>query len=36
VKQALDSFGSGALAQEIEKLQRKIEALEKKLEQLGK
>ena len=36
VKQALDSFGSGAMAQEIEKLQRKIEALEKKLEQLGK
>jgi polyhydroxyalkanoate synthesis repressor PhaR len=35
VKQALD-FGGGALAQELEKLQRKIEALEKKLEQLGK
>src|SRR5436309_9873382 len=36
VKQALDSFSTGAMAQEIEKLQRKIEALEKKLEQLGK
>jgi len=36
VKQALDSFGSGAMAQEIEKLQRKIEALEKKVEQIGK
>jgi polyhydroxyalkanoate synthesis repressor PhaR len=35
VKQALD-FGGGAVAQEIEKLQRKIEALEKKLEQIGK
>jgi len=37
VKQALDSFGSGgAMAQELEKLQRKIEALEKKVEQIGK
>ncbi|HEX9604658.1 MAG TPA: polyhydroxyalkanoate synthesis regulator DNA-binding domain-containing protein [Myxococcales bacterium] len=36
VKQALDSFGSGSMAQEIEKLQRKIEALEKKVEQIGK
>jgi len=35
VKQALD-FGGGAVAQELEKLQRKIEALEKKLEQIGK
>jgi polyhydroxyalkanoate synthesis repressor PhaR len=35
VKQALD-FSGGAVAQEIEKLQRKIEALEKKLEQIGK
>jgi polyhydroxyalkanoate synthesis repressor PhaR len=35
VKQALD-FGSGAVAQELEKLQRKIEALEKKLDQIGK
>ncbi|HWE24910.1 MAG TPA: polyhydroxyalkanoate synthesis regulator DNA-binding domain-containing protein [Myxococcales bacterium] len=35
VKQVLDT-GSGAVVQEIEKLQRKIEALEKKLEQLGK
>jgi polyhydroxyalkanoate synthesis repressor PhaR len=35
MKQALD-FGSGAVAQELEKLQRKIEALEKKLEQIGK
>ena len=36
VKQALDSIGSGAMAQELEKLQRKIEALEKKVEQIGK
>jgi len=36
VKQALDSLGSGAMAQEMEKLQRKIEALEKKVEQIGK
>src|SRR4030081_1853237 len=36
VKQALDSFGGGAMAQEIDKLQRKIEALEKKVEQIGK
>ena len=36
VKQALDSFSTGGIAQEIEKLQRKIESLEKKLEQLGK
>ena len=37
VKQALDSFGTGgAMAQELEKLQRKIEALEKKVEQIGK
>src|SRR5438128_8198380 len=36
VKQARDSFGSGAMAQEIDKLQRKIEALEKKVEQIGK
>jgi polyhydroxyalkanoate synthesis repressor PhaR len=35
VKQALD-FGGVAVAQELEKLQRKIETLEKKLEQLGK
>ena len=35
VKQALD-YGGGAVAQELEKLQRKIESLEKKLEQLGK
>jgi polyhydroxyalkanoate synthesis repressor PhaR len=35
VKQALD-YGGGAVAQELEKLQRKIEALEKKLEQIGK
>jgi polyhydroxyalkanoate synthesis repressor PhaR len=35
VKQALD-FGGGAIAQELEKLQRKIEALEKKLDQIGK
>ena len=36
VKQALDSLGSGTMAQEIDKLQRKIEALEKKVEQIGK
>src|SRR5262245_46306102 len=36
VKQALDSFGTGAMAQELEKLQRKIEALEKKVKQFGK
>lgn len=36
VKQAIETFGPGALSAEIDKLQKKLEALEKRIEQLGK
>jgi polyhydroxyalkanoate synthesis repressor PhaR len=36
VKQALEAFGSNALAADIERLRGKIDALEKKIDQLGK
>jgi polyhydroxyalkanoate synthesis repressor PhaR len=36
VKQALESFGSGNVAADLERLRAKIEALEKKLDEQGK
>jgi len=36
VKQALDSFGSSAVAADVERLRGKLDALEKKLDEMGK